>query len=450
MSIFKAYDIRGIYPDQFDEELAFSIGLAIAHLFEPPIVVIGRDARTSSETIMSAIVDALVKSGCSVIDIGLASTPMVYHFAGSRKIPLGLIVTASHNSSDYNGLKICQNGARPVSTEQIASIEQWVERFGHNGSSGAVFQGSPCQVETVDPFPDYQRYIHGFADFRPGFRIAVDTGNAICGMVIPQVFSGLDLEIIPLYFELDGQFPNHDPDPLRKENTLDLQRKVLEHSCHFGVALDGDGDRVMFIDEQGRYVPADIAGLLMALDVIQREPPPRKIVIDTRTSKSVVEVLGRQGVEVIRGRVGHTMVKAKIHEVGAVFGAELSGHYYFRESFFAENSDLAIISMLNILTRLERPLSALVDENNKYFHSGEINFRVGDKKRVVDTICDHYSDAEISFVDGVTGEYPSWWFNLRPSNTEDVLRLNLEADSQSELENRTNEVVTLIKKISTP
>ena len=443
MSIFKAYDIRGLYPGELNEKTAFAIGLAVSELFRPEVVAVGHDARASSEPITAALIDALLRSNARVIDIGLVSTPMLYHYAGSLSLPLGLMVTASHNGAQYNGFKLCRNGARPVTAEQIAAVGEWVQRFSGNGSPRAP-RNLGRAAERVDPFPEYERYVRGFARFRPGVKIAVDTANAICGMVIPRVFSALPVDIVPLFFELDGRFPNHEPDPLKQENTRALQQAVIEHRCLFGAALDGDGDRVIFIDERGRYVPADIATLLIALDVIDREAPPKKVVIDTRMSKAVVEVLGKLGVEVIRGRVGHSYVKAKIHETGAVFGGELSGHYYFRESFFAENSDVAIIAMLNIFSQLGHPLSALVDEYSMYFHSGEINFLVDDKERMLDRIVGSYRDAKVSHIDGVTVEYPSWWFNVRPSNTENVLRLNLEADTRGELDARRKEVVELI------
>jgi phosphomannomutase len=444
MSIFKAYDIRGEYPGQLDEKMAFAIGLAVADIFQPERVAIGRDGRVSGEPLEAAIVDALLKSGCDVVDLGLVSTPVVYYYAGSQKSPLGLVVTASHNPAQDNGLKICHDGALPVTPEQIQSIGSWVEQFESKGRSAP--QERSGSYQTVDPFPDYVRFIRSFAKFRPGFRMVVDAANGVCGDVVPKVFEGLDVEMFPLYFEVDGRFPNHEPNPLKPETTEVLRKLVVERRCDLGVALDGDGDRVMFIDEHGEYLPSDMLGLLLALDVLEREPPRSKIVVDTRASKAFVEVLTERGAEVIRGRVGHSLVKAKIHEIGAVFGAELSGHFYFRETFFAENSDFAVVSMLNLLTRLGRPLSALVKENNRYFQSGEINFDVADKDGMMESVRRHYSDAKISFIDGLTVEYPTWWFNVRPSNTEDILRLNLEADAPDELESRVKEVAELIKR----
>jgi phosphomannomutase len=450
MSIFKAYDIRGIYPYDFNEDIAYLTGLAIADLFKPDVVVVGRDARMSSDSISSSLIMALTKHNCKIIDIGMVSTPMLYYYAGAQKIPLGIMVTASHNPANYNGLKICHNGAKPVSSEQIANIGQTVELLKHEVHiyQRLAPEAASYTREIVDPFPQYVKHIQSLVSFKTSFRIAADTANAICGHVIPKVFSGLPVAIIPLYFEVDGRFPNHQPDPLKKENTAELQRKVLEHKCHFGAALDGDGDRVMFIDEKGQYVPADMASLLIALDLAEKEPPPRKVVIDTRVSKAAVEVLNEHGIEVIRGRVGHSLVKAKIYEVGAYFGAELSGHYYFRDSFRAENSDLAIVSMLNILERTGRPLSELIHDHDRYFQSGEINFIVGNKQGILDRICEQYSDGRISFIDGVTVEYPSWWINVRPSNTEDILRLNVEAHTKSELKKRTDEVSEFIKQAS--
>jgi phosphomannomutase len=278
-------------------------------------------------------------------------------------------------------------------------------------------------------------------------RIAADTANAICGAVIPRVFAGLPVDVVPLYFELDGTFPNHEPDPLKPENTRALQEAVVANGCAFGAALDGDGDRVIFVDERGRYVAADLATILIALDVVATAPAGAKVVIDTRVTKAVGDALAPRGVEVIRTRVGHSFVKKTIHEVGGVFGGELSGHYYFRESFFAENSDLAIIAMVNLLARTAKPLSALVDAHRRYFQSGELNFTVANKAEALERVRARYADGNQSFIDGITIEYPTWWTNVRPSNTEDLLRMNVEAESADELARRVDELGAFVREL---
>jgi phosphomannomutase len=443
MSIFKAYDIRGLYPQEFDEKLAFAIGAAVVSQFKPPTVAVGRDARTSSDSIAKALIEGLTTSGASVLDIGQVSTPVLYHFAGSQSLPLGLMVTASHNPSNFNGLKLCQNGARPVGADQIREL----------GINATALLGqhqartTTGSITRVDPFPKYSAYVRGFARFEKRLRIAIDAANAICGAVVPQVFAGLPLEIVPLFFELDGTFPNHEPDPLKPENTRALQQAVVANRCAFGAALDGDGDRVIFIDERGGYVAADLATILIALDVVAKSPAGAKVVIDTRMTKEVSDALTPYGVEVIRTRVGHSFVKQTIHEVGGVFGGELSGHYYFRESFFAENSDLAIISMVNLLSRGTQPLSSLIDVHRRYFQSGELNFAVSDKAGALDRLREHYAGAKLTSIDGITIEYPTWWTNIRPSNTEDLLRLNIEADSKDELARRVEELGNLIREL---
>jgi len=449
MSIFKAYDIRGIYPEEFNENKAYLIGLAIAEFIKPETVVIGRDARDSSEDICSALISSLTDKECKLINLNLVSTPILYHYAGSNKLPLGLMVTASHNASNFNGIKICQNGAKPISPEQISTIGKMVEELERKSSSPFLDSNdTSTNIMDIDPYPEYIKVVHGLASFNKGFKIAIDTANAISGMVIPKVFNELPVDIIPLYFELDGKFPNHQPDPLKKENTIDLQNKVVENGCQIGAAIDGDGDRVMFIDEKGAYVPADMATLLIALDLHEKQLLPKKIVIDTRMSKAVIEILRNYGVEAVRGRVGHSFVKAKIHEINAFFAGELSGHYYFRENYYAESSDLAIVSMLNILSRLKKPLSELVRENNIYFHSGEINFKASNKQEVMDNMCDKFHDGQASFIDGITIEYPHWWMNVRPSNTEDILRLNMEAKTKTELNTCLEKVSDFITKMS--
>jgi phosphomannomutase len=443
MSVFKAYDVRGLYPEQLNENLAFAIGGAAASLFNPGTVVVGRDARTSSESLAAAVIDGLTAAGLAVLDIGQVSTPMLYHFAGSRSLPLGLMVTASHNASQFNGLKLCQAGARPVSADQIQAL----------GVKAAALLAQPHRsrktgtITHVDPFPQYCAYVRGFACFEPGLRIALDAANAICGAVVPRVFAELPVEIVPLFFELDGRFPNHDPDPLKPTNTRVLQDTVVAHRCAFGGALDGDGDRVIFVDEQGGYIAADLATILIALDVIDKSPPHVKVVVDTRATKAVTDALRPHGVEVIRTRVGHSFLKRTIHEVGGVFGGELSGHYYFREAFFAENSDLAIVSMLNILSRAQKPLSALIDGHRRYVQSGELNFAIEDKLGALERLRERYADATLSFIDGITVEYPTWWMNVRPSNTEDLLRLNVEADAEPELERCVAEVTDFIRRL---
>lgn len=442
MTIFKAYDIRGRYPSQFNEEKAYFIGLAIVELFKPETIVVGMDARQSSDAISAALTNALIESKCKVINIGLVSTPILYHYAAVNKIPMGLMITASHNPENYNGIKLCQNGAFPLNSEQISNIGKLSTELKNKLTTPRCNAGYKSDMPAVsdNPYPEYIESVHRKTSFRKGFKIAVDAGNAICGYVIPKVFGRLPVEIIPLYFELDGRFPNHQPDPLKKENTIELQRKVVEHNCDFGAALDGDGDRVMFIDEKGNYIPGDLATLLIALDFQKKEQPPKKIVIDTRMSKSVVEVLKEHGVEAIRGRVGHSFVKSNINKFGAFFGGELSGHYYFRDNYYAESSDLAIISILNILSAYKKPLSELVKENSRYHHSGEINFIASNKSEIMDMLTKKYDDGNILFIDGVTIEYPSWWMNVRPSNTEDILRLNLEAKTESEMKMRIDEI----------
>jgi phosphomannomutase len=362
-----------------------------------------------------------------VLDIGLVSTPVLYHFAGSQTLPLGLMVSASHNPGHFNGLKLCQNGARPVGADQIHDLG--VRARALVGRRPGTRTG---RVTRVDPYPAYCTYVRSFARFEKRLRIAVDAANAVCGTVVPRVFAGLPIDVIPLYFEPDGTFPNHEPDPLKPENTRALQEAVVANGCAFGAALDGDGDRVIFIDERGGYVAADLATILIALDVVEQAPAGAKVVIDTRVTKAVADALAPRGVEVIRTRVGHSFLKKKIHEVGGIFGGELSGHYYFRESFFAENSDLAIISMVNLLSRSAQPLSALVAAHRRYFQSGEINFAVTDKADALARLRERYATAQQSFIDGVTLEYPTWWTNVRPSNTEDLLRLNVEAETKDE------------------
>jgi len=443
MSIFKAYDIRGIYPDELDERLAYAIGAAVARQFAPATVAIGRDGRTSSPSLAAALRDGLLDAGIPVLDIGPVSTPMLYHFAGSRSLPLGLMVTASHNPARFNGLKLCQNGARPVGAEQIRELGEVARSLvGQPPRGGARASATP-----VDPYPAYCAWVREFARFDRRLRIAADTANAICGAVIPRVFAGLPLDVVPLYFELDGTFPNHEPDPLKPENTRALQEAVVANGCAFGAALDGDGDRVIFVDERGRYVAADLATILIALDVVATAPAGAKVVIDTRVTKAVGDALAPRGVEVIRTRVGHSFVKKTIHEVGGVFGGELSGHYYFRESFFAENSDLAIIAMVNLLARTAKPLSALVDAHRRYFQSGELNFTVANKAEALERVRARYADGKHSFIDGITIEYPTWWTNVRPSNTEDLLRLNVEADSEDELARRVDELGVFVREL---
>jgi len=434
--IFKAYDVRGTYPDQLDESTAYAIGLAFrvvldASDLEPggPIVV-GHDMRSHSVPLHAALIDGLLDSGLDVLDIGLVTTPMNYFAVGHHEAAGGIQVTASHNPSQYNGFKFSRRDARPVSGD--GGIPLLEERVSKDDSRPAAVRGELHSGSIEEAYSSHLlSFLEPHAQARP-LKMVVDAANGM-GCVYRGLLerSGVDLDL--LYFDLDGSFPNHEANPLRLENLRDLCARVVELGADLGVAFDGDADRAAFVDDRGRPVGSDLSTALIAGELLQRAPGSA-IVYDLRSSRAVPEYIRECGGEPVRERVGHSFIKATLRQHRGIFGGELAGHYYFRDNYYADCSLMAVFEIVNVLRSSGSSLSRLIEPLCRYAKSPEINFQVEDKQAMIARLASEFADGDIDDLDGITVQYPDWWFNVRPSNTEPLLRLVLEADSQQALD----------------
>lgn len=440
-NIFKAYDVRGIYPDELTPELAYRIGRAFVVYLQPRHVVVGRDMRVSSPALASAVIDGLLDQGADVTDVGLISTDGLYFAVGKFGFDGGIMVTASHNPPEYNGFKLCRSEAQALSMDQgIGEIRDLVlaNQFPEPERRGTLHQR--------DVLADFAAHVLSLIDrtvIRP-MKIAVDAGNGMGGRIAPAVLGQLPVEIIPLYFELDGRFPNHVPNPLEPENIRDLQRAIVEHGADLGIAFDGDADRMFILDEQGRLVGGDIITALVAKTLL-RKHPGAKIVYNLICSRAVRETIEREGGVPIRSRVGHSFIKALMREHDAIFGGEHSGHFYFRDNWYADSGIIAALTVLELLSSEGVSVSQAVKPIDRYFRSGEINIEARDMPAVLRVLEQHFADGEIDHLDGLTVNYPDWWFNARPSNTQPLLRINVEATTPELLREKTDEVLAVAR-----
>lgn len=441
-AIFKAYDVRGIYPDELDEDAAFRIGRAFASWSRADRILLGRDCRTSSPALASAFTDGVTGSGVGVVDVGLATTDMVYFATGRLSLP-GAMFTASHNPARYNGLKLCLARAAPVAEDTgLAEIRQLAERDGAGGPSGA--RGS---VEHRDLTEDYLTHVASFIDagsLAP-LIVAADAANGMAGLVVPALFERLPCKLIPLFMELDGTFPNHPADPMVPENQAELKRAVTENGADLGLAFDGDADRVFLVDEHAEGVSGSLVTALVARGMLERYPGAT-ILYNLICSRVVPEVIAENGGRAVRTRVGHSFIKRVMAETGAVFGGEHSGHYYFRDHYNADSGLVASMVVMGQMSKAGKPLSELLAPLRRYVASGEINTEVTDQTGVIDRIAGEYGGARQDRLDGLTVEFDDWWFNVRPSNTEPLLRLNVEARTESLLREKTAELLALIRE----
>ncbi len=444
--IFKAYDVRGVYPTEINEEICRQIGLAFHHVLAAEgadhgrQVVVSRDMRPHGDALCQALVEGLTAAGLDVLDIGLATTPMNYFAVGRLAAAGGIQVTASHNPAEYNGLKFSRHEARPVSGEGgIALMQERIE------AGDLPTASSPGAVSSGAIFEDYARHVLSFldppAEARP-LKVVIDAANGM-GSIYRPILERLDVELVPLYFELDGTFPNHEANPLKLENLRDLCAKVLETGADFGVSFDGDADRAAFVDESGEPAGSDLITGLIAGELLSREPG-KHVLYDLRSSRAVPEYIAEAGGVPVRERVGHSFMKATLREKDAIFGGELAGHYYFRDNYYADCAILAVVEILNLLRHRGQPLSHAVAPLKRYAKSPEINFVVEDKRGRIEELAERYPDGEVDYLDGITVQYPAWWFNVRPSNTEPYLRLVLEARDADELERRRAELEALL------
>jgi phosphomannomutase len=435
--IFKAYDIRGIVGDTLDEELAFKIGRAFATLVSCKKVVVGRDMRPHSKPLFEALARGLTMQGADVIDLGMCSTPMSYFGNGFLDADASIIITASHNPGEWNGMKLCRRQAVPISgATGIMDIERIVTEESFDPPAE-----TPGTVSEHSVTEDYIASIRRHARIARPLKIAADLANAM-GILESEVLDGL-MEIDPLFDEYDGTFPNHEANPLKEDTYEALQAKMRAGDYDFGVAFDGDADRVGFVDEKGNIIPMDIITALIAEDILESEKGV--IFYDLRSSWAVKEIIENSGGTPMMSRVGHAFIKQQMRDNDAIFAGELSGHYYFRDNYYTESSSLAVICVANIVSASDKPLSELVKPIQRYFASGEINSEVKDPKAVLATIKDKYADGNMFELDGVSVEYDDWWLNVRMSNTEPLVRLNVEAKSSNTMEAKRDELLALIR-----
>jgi phosphomannomutase len=441
-SIVKAYDIRGVVPDQLDEGVAEAVGAAFARVTGAKTILTVHDMRASSGALADALGRGAASQGANVLAAGLGSTDMVYYGSGDLGIP-GAMVTASHNPPRYNGIKLCRAGAKPVGIETgLKDIKDLAER----AMAPAPIPGS---ITTVDLLPGYAEYLRKLVDIstiRP-LTVAVDAGNGMAGYTVPKVFEGLPITVIPLYFELDGTFPNHEANPIEPENVRDLQRAVVEHHADIGLAFDGDADRCFVVDEQGRVVSPSALTALVASRELTREPGAT-IIHNLITSRAVPEIIAEHGGVPVRTRVGHSFIKAKMAETAAVFGGEHSGHFYFRDFWFADSGMLAALHTLAALGGQGEPLSRLMAAYSRYHASGEINSQVSDQAEATARVEQAFAGrprVSTDELDGLTVSAGDWWFNLRPSNTEPLLRLNVEAGDEIAMAALRDEVLGIVR-----
>jgi phosphomannomutase len=444
--IFKAYDIRGLVDDELSPDFAFAVGLAFARFLEierePSTVIIGEDMRPSSPELAEAFSAGVTSNGTNVIRIGLASTDLLYFAAGSKNLP-GAMFTASHNPAAYNGIKLCLSGARPIGKETGL---QTIENFVRNGMPLAMRPvGSETNEDLLQAYADHLHKLVSFKGNRP-LKIVIDAGNGMAGFTAPAIFDRLGAEIIPLYFELDGNFPNHEANPIDPANLRDLQKSVLENKADIGLAFDGDADRCFLVDEKGETVDPSLLTALIASRELAKHPGAT-IIHSLISSRTVVEVINELGGIPVRSRVGHSYIKALMAETGAIFGGEHSGHFYFKDFWRADSGALAALHALAALGESDKTISQLFAPFKRYVASGEVNSRVADAAVVIKAIKEKYSalsEFKIDELDGLTASTSTWWFNVRASNTEPLLRLNVEADTAANMAAHRDELLALI------
>jgi phosphomannomutase len=437
--IFKAYDIRGTYPDQIDAEVVRRIGAAFARFAGAPTILMARDMRPSGVELCAAFAEGATSQGVDVVDLGLASTDLIYYASGTLDAP-GAMFTASHNPAGYNGIKLTLAGAKPVGEDTgLHDIKAMAAEL----LPPTDVKGSVSQRDVV---ADYAAHVRSFVDvsaLRP-LRVVADTANGMGGYVAPRVFEGLPFEVTYLFQELDGTFPNHPADPIQVENLRFLVDEVRRVGADVGLAFDGDADRVFLVDERGEPVSGSLTTALLAKGILAKSPG-ETILHNLICSKSVPEVITESGGTPVRTKVGHSFIKAVMAETGAVFGGEHSAHYYFRDNYRADSGLIASLIVLEQLSVTGTPLSELLAPLDRWAASGEINSKVDDTGAVIERIAGTYADGEQDRLDGLTVDYGDWWFNLRPSNTEPLLRLNLEARTREACEARTAEVLGHIR-----
>lgn len=441
-SIFKAYDIRGTHPDQINAEIAYAFGAGLASFLKPKSIAVGRDMRKSSDELYEHLARGINDTGVDVIDLGLISTDGLYFAVGKSGYDGGVMITASHNPKEYNGFKVCRKNAEPLSgKEGLAQVckamqeDRYLER---SPSKGVVIR--------KDISEDYARHCLSFIDVskvKP-YKIVIDAGNGMAGATVPPVLEKLPVDVTRLYFDLDGTFPNHPASPIELENLKDLQKKIAETKADFGVAFDGDADRMFLVDRHGTQLGGDMVTALVAKSLLAKHSG-ETILYNLICSRAVPELVERMGGTAVRTKVGHALIKPLMKKHNAIFGGEHSGHFYFRENWFADSGLIAFLVCLELISTEERLLDDMVKEIDPYVRSGEINSRVSSIPDRIEAVTKAFAGGEQDTLDGLTVQFENWWFNLRPSNTEPLLRLNVEADSKKTLDARLAELLAIIR-----
>lgn len=444
LKIFNDYDIRGTYPNQLNSEVAKAIAHAIVRKFLPKTVAIVRDMRLSGEEIRDAFVNVFINLGINVVDVGLAGTEMQYFVAGTKAYDLVLMISASHNPPEYNGLKVVKKGPIAVTSDSgLYEIRDLI-------SQGPLLPSSIKGVLTsVDYLKEWREKVLSLVDITTfkALSVVVDAGNGMAGKLVPFAFEGLPFKLTAIYMDLDGRFPNHVPNPLIEANTADLKKKILEIGADVGITFDGDADRMFLIDDKGRMVSGTITTALLARYFLMKHPG-ELILYNAICGRIVAQIVEKYGGKSKRVRVGHSYIKTYMRETGAIFAGEHSGHYYYRDFFAAESGVLTALLVLSLLSTETKKLSELVDELDVYPASGEINFVVSDIPEIVSQIKNGFPDAQsIDELDGISVWYKDYWFNVRASKTEPLLRLNVEADNKEILKNKTSELVSRIESL---
>ncbi|MCB2197103.1 MAG: phosphomannomutase/phosphoglucomutase [Bacteroidetes bacterium] len=443
MKAFKAYDIRGVYNEDFTKEDAYKIGYFLPELLQADNVLVGRDARISSDEIFEHLAQGIIDSGANVYNIGLSTTPMVYYITAKHKFAASVQITASHNSREYNGMKISKFNALPVGFD--TGLNKLKEMMETREIYIADKKGKIVDYKVKD---EYLEFLKTYVQDYSNIKMAVDCSNGMAGLLIKKL---LGKKPVYLYEEIDGSFPNHEPNPLIEENVKDLKKTVVEEKCDIGIIFDGDADRVMFVDEKGKFISPDLMIGFMAHYFLENEKG--SVLEDIRTSKAVKEYVENLGGKMHTWRVGRAYASPKLREIKGIYGGELAGHYYFRDFFYSDSGILASLIVLNLLSKFKKEgksLSELISEIGKYANSGEINFKIEQKKEAMEALKDYFvteeEPMEILDFDGYRLEFKDWWFNVRPSNTEPYLRFLAEANTQEILDKKVKEVNTILKK----
>jgi phosphomannomutase len=448
MRIFKAYDVRGTYPDQINEEITYKIGRAFVRFLGAKKVAVGRDIRQSSPALFEQLKKGIADEGADVYDLGLCTTPMVYFASGTLDVEGAIILTASHNPAEYNGMKFCRFNAVPIG--ENSGLHEIRDIVTENTFPETEIKGEFIEKDIRD---QYLKKLSSFFSLgNKKFKIVIDTANAM-GALELDLYKKFpeNIELVTIFEEFDGSFPNHEANPLKLETLQALQKKVLEEKAGLGISYDGDGDRLGFVDEKGEIIPMDLITGLIA-EIVLEKNPGATILYDLRSSMAVKEIIEENGGKAVECRVGHALIKKQMREEGAIFAGELSGHYYFQENFTAEAGSLPAIYLLNLMAETGEKISSLTKKLKKYYHSGEINSEVDNKDAVLEKIKEIYKDGKLGELDGIKISFwdnqpgKRWWLNVRPSNTEPVLRLNLEADNQQFMEEKRDELLDLIRK----